>query len=126
MEEQIGMHLIAEAGDGRGIDGNTVLKSPLQLLGHDGNILIASVYIAEGKADEFHILLLDILHDFLGRVFHIGNPAFCVLELLAAFGNFPVPEAAGFFWKNYIRRNAACQSAQSKKIFFVQGVDKWP
>ena len=80
MEEQIGMHLVAEAGDGGSIDGNAVLKGSLQLLGHDGNVLIASVYIAEGKADEFHILLLDILHDFLWRVFHntlpFRNPGF--------------------------------------------------
>jgi len=66
--------LIAEARDGGGVDGDAVRKGPLQLLGHDGNILIAAVHITEGKADEFHILLLDILHDFLGRVFHTTLP----------------------------------------------------
>ena len=43
------------------LEGNTVFKGARQLLRHNRNIFLFSKYITEGKTDEFHIFLYDIL-----------------------------------------------------------------
>ena len=70
MKEQVRMAFIAKAGDGRRVNGDAVLKSPGQLLRHDGNIFLPSKYIAERQTDEFHVLLPHILENFFFRIFH--------------------------------------------------------
>ena len=59
-EKQVRLHHAAEAPDGGGIKGNALGESALELLGHDGNILLSSGNVAECQADELHILLLHI------------------------------------------------------------------
>ena len=66
-QEQIRFRRVAEACHGRGIKGNALRKRTLQLLGHDGNILLPSGYVAEDQADELYILGLHIgEHIFFG------------------------------------------------------------
>ena len=65
MEQKVGMHHIAEAGNGGGIDGNPVFKRALQFGGHDGNVLRPAVNVTESETDEFHILLQNVLDDLL-------------------------------------------------------------
>ena len=74
MEKQVGMHLVAEAGDGGSVDGNAVLEGAFQLVGHDGDILLGlPKHVAERKADELHVLLLNELYDLLRRIFHTAT-----------------------------------------------------
>ena len=73
MEKQVGIHLVAEARDGGSVDGNAVLEGAFQLVGHDGDILGSAEAVAERKADELHILLLNELYDLLRRIFHTAT-----------------------------------------------------
>ena len=63
VEEEVGADLPAEARDGRGVEGDAVGKGPLYLVGHDRNVFLPAVDVAEGKADELDVLLPDILHN---------------------------------------------------------------
>ena len=71
VQKQIRAGLIAEAGDGRSVDGNATGEGPIQLRRHNGNVFRFSGHIAECQPKEFHILLLHKLHDFLLRILHI-------------------------------------------------------
>ena len=73
MEKQVGIHLVAEARDGGSVDGNAVLEGAFQLVGHDGDILGSAEAVAERKADELHVLLLNELYDLLRRIFHTAT-----------------------------------------------------
>ena len=77
VQKQVGMNLVAEACDGRCIDGDAIAKSPFQLLGHDRDVFWLPMDITKCQTDELDILLFDVLHDFLWCVFHIEQPAFC-------------------------------------------------
>ena len=70
MQEKVGMALIAEACNGRRVEGDTIFKCPLQLLRVDGDIFGPAENIAESQADELHILLFHELNDLLRCVFH--------------------------------------------------------
>ena len=78
------MDLVSKAVNGRGIDGDAVLESPLQLLGHDGDVLVASVDVTEGQADKLHVLLLNVLDNFLWCIFHSTTPAFSIVSRFSA------------------------------------------
>ena len=72
MEEQVGAHRTAEAGDGGGIEGDAGGERLGQFTGQDGNVLLSSKNIAEGQADELHFHLTDVLHHFFsGIISHI-------------------------------------------------------
>ena len=74
-QQQVGACLTAEALDGGGVDGDAVFKSAAQLTGHNGHIVLLSVDVAEGQADEPDILLLHELHDLFPRILH-GSTSF--------------------------------------------------
>ena len=84
VQKQIRMYLIAEAGNGGSVNGNAVFEGPLQLVGHNGDIFRPALYITEGQSNEFDIFLLNILHDFLWRVFHIHTCFLRVVSFLAS------------------------------------------
>ena len=75
MQQQIGVNLAAEAGDGGAVNGDAIAERPIQFRGHDGNVLLAAFHIAEGHSDELHVLLRRILFDFFHRIPHYA-PAF--------------------------------------------------
>ena len=70
-----------KTADGGGIKRNPPVEGPLQLVGHDGNVLLPSVHVAEGQADELHVLFPHVLqhfvfcviHDLLLSVFHVHS-----------------------------------------------------
>ena len=70
-QQQIRVDLPAEAGNGGAVDGDTVLEGPVQFLRHNGDIFLAARRVAEGHADELHVLLRRILLDLLNRILHI-------------------------------------------------------
>ena len=70
MKEQIGADLAAKAGNGRGVKGHAVGECPLELAGHDGDVFLLAVHVAEGQANELHILFLDKLDDLFRGIFH--------------------------------------------------------
>ena len=70
-QQQIRVDLSAEAGNGGAVDGDTVLEGPVQFLRHNGDIFLAARRVAEGHADELHVLLRRILLDLLNRILHI-------------------------------------------------------
>ena len=65
MQKKIAVHFVPEAGNRGSVKGNAVGKGARQLVRHDRNILLFSENVAEGKTDKFHVLLLDILQDFI-------------------------------------------------------------
>ena len=64
----------AKPGDGRGINGNSLLHRPRKLARHNCNVLLVSERIDECESDEFHILLF---HKFTQIIvgFHAEPPA---------------------------------------------------
>lgn len=70
MQDEVGAHLAAEAGDGRRVDGDAIIKGARQLGGQDGDVFLPAENIAEGQPDKTDILLFHILHDFLTGVAH--------------------------------------------------------
>ena len=70
-QQQIRVDLPAEAGNGGAVDGDTVLEGPVQFLRHNGDIFLAARRVAEGHANELHVLLRRILLDLLNRILHI-------------------------------------------------------
>ena len=73
VQQQVRAHLAAEARDGRGIDGYARAKGPLQLRGHDGDVLLPAVYVAEGQAHKLDVLLLRVLDYLFRRIFHVES-----------------------------------------------------
>lgn len=61
MEQQIRFGFIAEACNGRTVNGNAIGKSPRQFIRHDGDIFLFAKNIAKCQTDEFDIFFLDIL-----------------------------------------------------------------
>ena len=72
MKQQIGMNLAPEAVDRRSVDGNAVFKGSFDLVRHYGNIFLLAENIAKGETYKFYVLLLDILHYFIGCVAHFS------------------------------------------------------
>ena len=70
VQEQIGVNLTAKSGNGGSIDGDAVGEGAGELAGHDRNVLLIAVDVAERHADELDVLFLDILHDLILCVFH--------------------------------------------------------
>ena len=66
----IGMQIQIRADVQAESDGDAVLEGTGQLIGHDGDIPLPSVDIAEGKTDEFDVLFLNVVHDFFRCIFH--------------------------------------------------------
>ena len=73
MKQQVGMSFPSETGNCGSVDGNAVLEGAFQLVGHDGDILGSAEAVAERKADELHVLLLNELYDLLRRIFHTAT-----------------------------------------------------
>lgn len=61
MEQQIRFGFIAEACNGRTVNGNAIGKSPRQFIWHDGDIFLFAKNVAKRQTDEFDIFFLDIL-----------------------------------------------------------------
>ena len=70
VQNEVGAHLAAEAGNGGGVERNAEGKRPLQLVGKDGEIFLPPEHIAKREADELYILLSDVLDYFRCRVSH--------------------------------------------------------
>ena len=104
LQKQVGAHLIAEAGDGRGVKGDAVLKRPVKLVGMDGDILLPPRQVAEGQADELDVLLRHILPDFLFGILHSQALPFSVCRIHLPIGaavwvtavQGPVQQRSGF------------------------------
>ena len=79
-QKQVGMHLIAKALDGGSVNGDSVREGALQLVGHNGNILVPSQHVTEGKPDKLHIFLLNKLDNFLRSILHTPT---CFLKIVA-------------------------------------------
>ena len=71
MEEEIRVGLVAESGYRRRVEGDAVIEGARELVGHYRDVLLFSVDVAEGEADEFHVLLGDILYNFFFCVLHV-------------------------------------------------------
>ena len=65
MQEQVGVYLVTEAGNGRGVKGDTIFKRAVKLVRMDGDILLLSGQVAECQTDELHVLLRHILLDLV-------------------------------------------------------------
>ena len=84
VQQQVGVRFVPEAGDGGAVERNAVGKGAGQLIRHNGNVLLPAENVAEGQADELHVLLLHILHNLLLGISHI-RPRFlsvCNVHLL--------------------------------------------
>ena len=73
-QDKVGVYLAAEARDCRGVDGNAIVKRPVQLVRHDRDILESAHHVAEGHADELDVLFDDVLQDFFLFVNHMEQP----------------------------------------------------
>lgn len=62
MKEKIGANTFAEPGDRGCIHRNALPEGTVQLVRHYGDIFLVAEHIAKCHADEFYILLPDILH----------------------------------------------------------------
>lgn len=72
VQEHIRAHLAAEARDGRGVYRDAGAEGPLQLRGHDGDVLLPPVHVAEGEAHELHVFLARVLYYLIGGVLHFA------------------------------------------------------
>ena len=70
MEQQVAAGLPSESGDGGSVESYPVAESPGQLIGHDGYVLLLAENVAEGEADEFHILLPGVLDYLITGILH--------------------------------------------------------
>ena len=59
---------------------DAVREGALQLVGHNGNILVPSQHVTEGKPDKLHIFLLNKLDNFLRSILHTPT---CFLKIVA-------------------------------------------
>ena len=73
-QDKVRVNLAAEARDCRGVDGNAIVKRPVQLVRHDRDILESAHHVAEGHADELDVLFDDVLQDFFLFVNHMEQP----------------------------------------------------
>ena len=69
------MHHITEPRHRRSVDGDAMLIRPPELVGHDGDILLFAVNIAEGHADKLDLLLDNVLLNLFPRILHLRLPS---------------------------------------------------
>ena len=74
VQQQIGVDLPAEARNGGTVNGDAIPERPVQLAGHDGDIFLTSLHIAEGHADKLNVLLRRVLANFLRGILHTAPP----------------------------------------------------
>ena len=67
-KEKVALNLSAEALNRRGIERYSLGECARQLARHDGDVLRIAVDIGECKAYEFHVLLADVIDNFVLRV----------------------------------------------------------
>ena len=64
-----------ETGNGAAVEAHAVLQGLGQVAGQHGDVLLGAKDIAEGKADEFDVVVLHKIKDvLLGRIAHNGFP----------------------------------------------------
>ena len=90
-QKQIGFLHVQKTPHGGRIKRNSLLKSPFQLIGHDGNVFLPPKNITEGQTDKFHVVLLHELQNLRYGVIHSHSP-FPAGRMIARFG--PPPAAA--------------------------------
>ena len=73
MQKHIRAHLAAEARNGRGVYRYARAEGPLQLRGHDGDVLLPAVHVAESEANELHVFLPRVLDYLIRGILHIAS-----------------------------------------------------
>jgi hypothetical protein len=71
MQQQVAVCLIAEALDSGSVERYAGLESPGKLIRHDRYIFLLSENVTESKADEYYVLLLNILNDLFLCIIHV-------------------------------------------------------
>ena len=92
MKQKVGANLATKAIYRRGIKGDPIRKSALELTGHDRHIVLLSIDIAEGQTDKPDILLLNELDHFFWRVLHVFT-CFLSFRPYVCRSNFFISEA---------------------------------
>ena len=88
MQQQIGVRLVAEAGDGGAVERNPICKRAWQFIRHNRYILLSAEHVAEGQADELHIFFLHILHNLLLGISHHSAPLPLNLQRTSVYTDF--------------------------------------
>ena len=85
MQQEIRMGFITKTVNGRRIESNAAGKCSGELSGHDGNVFLPAITVAEGQTDEFHIFFTHVQHDFFWSIFHRSTRFLCKFVVISLF-----------------------------------------